>query len=145
MSGLSIKIIIPVVMVLMGSVAGCVSHPPAANAMPDWVNELPEGESVAVGSASYESFGEAKARENATMKALSALALQKGGVVDLESEVNNFQAVSNANGGESVSGRSVVSTKVVIKGKDIQVKGRVQSYWKDTSARRVWVLVVEEK
>ncbi len=117
---------------------------PAAGVAPAWVNELPKGESAAVGSASYEIFGEAKARENAVMKALSALALQKGGRVDLEGEVHNMQAVHSANDGERVSGRSVVSTKVTIKGQDIPVKGRVQSYWKDTTARRVWVLVVEE-
>lgn len=124
---------------------GCVGNQTVTVAAPAWVNELPRGESVAVGSASYEIFGEAKARENATMKALSALALQKGGVVDLKGKVENIQTVDRYNGQERISDRSAISTKITIKGKDIPIRGRVHSYWKDTTARRVWVLVVEEK
>ncbi len=124
---------------------GCVNNRIATETPPAWLNEPPKGENVAVGSASYEIFGEAKARENATMKALSALALQKGGVVDLKGEVESIQAVDRYDGQERISDRSTISTKITIKGEDIPIKGRVQSYWKDTTARRIWVLVVEEK
>ena len=131
--------------VFIVAISACTGTPSVAtNTAPDWVNELPEGKSAAVGSASYAIFGEAKARENATMKALTALALQKGGSVDLVGEVQNSQTVSMANGSERVNNRATVTVNAVIKGENIPIKGKVQSYWKDTMNQRVWVLMIEE-
>ncbi len=126
-------------------ISACAGKPSVTtNAAPDWVNELPKGKSAAVGSASYAIFGEAKARENATMKALAALALQKGGSVDLVGEVQSSQTVNMVNGGERISDRSTVTVNAVIKGESIPVKGKVQSHWKDTLNQRVWVLMIED-
>ncbi len=126
-------------------ISACAGTPSGtANVAPDWVNELPKGQSAAVGSASYAIFGEAKARENATMKALTALALQKGGSVDLVGEIQNSQTVNMSNGGERITDRATVTVNAVIKGEDIPVKGKVQSHWKDTVNQRVWVLMIED-
>ncbi len=130
--------------VFITAISACAGTPSnSTNVAPDWVNELPEGQTAAVGSASYAIFGEAKARENATMKALTALALQKGGTVDLVGEVQNSQTVNMTNGGERITDQSTVTVNAVIKGESIPVKGKVQSHWKDTINQRVWVLMIE--
>ncbi len=123
----------------------CVSSPPKRqNLRPDWIASPPSEGNAAVGAASYEVFGETKARENALMKALTQLALQKGGTVDLESKVDSQQVTNVANSGESFHERASISTKAIVRGKEIPINAKIKAFWKDTQGRRIWVLVVEE-
>lgn len=123
---------------------GCLSAPKNPHLRPEWITTPPLGESSAVGAASYEIFGETKARENALMKALTQLALQKGGTVDLESNVDSQQVTNVANSGESFRERASISTKAIVRGKEIPIDAKIKAFWKDTQGKRIWVLIVEE-
>lgn len=104
----------------------------------------PDAKGSAVGAASYEIFGEIKAREKAVMKALVALALQKGGRVDLESSVENRQVLNRHNTSESFSEHASIRTRAIVRGKEIPIDATIKAFWKDVQGRRIWVLVVEE-
>ena len=114
------------------------------NRRPDWVDRPPDAEGSAVGAASYEIFGEIKAREKAVMKALLSLALQKGGTVDLESRVENRQVLNRYNSSESFNESASIRTRAIVSGKEIPVNAKIKVFWKEVEARRIWVLIVEE-
>ncbi|VAX30489.1 hypothetical protein MNBD_NITROSPIRAE01-735 [hydrothermal vent metagenome] len=114
------------------------------NRRPDWVDRPSSAEGSAVGAASYEIFGEIKAREKAVMKALLSLALQKGGTVDLESSVENRQVLSRHNASESFNEQASITTRAIVSGKEIPVNAQIKAFWKDVEGRRIWVLLVEE-
>jgi len=111
---------------------------------PDWIDS-PGGLGSAVGAASYEIFGEIQARERAVMKALSALALQKGATVQLEGRVESRKVVDAAGDSESVREQASVSIHAVVSGREISVKAKIKAFWKDRQGRRVWVWIAEEK
>lgn len=125
-------------------IGGCASPQNNPNLRPTWIDSPPSGNKSAVGAASYEIFGETKARETALMKALTSLALQKGGKVDLESSVDSRQILNVNNSGESFSERASIQTTAIVRGKEIPINAKIKAFWKDTQGRRVWVLVVEE-
>ncbi len=114
------------------------------NRRPDWVDRPPDAEGSAVGAASYEIFGEIKAREKAVMKAMLSLALQKGGTVDLESSVESRQVLSRHNSSESFNEHASISIRAIVSGKEIPVNAKIKAFWKDLQGRRIWVLLVEE-
>jgi len=123
---------------------GCASPQNNPNLRPHWIDSPPSGGSAAVGAASYEIFGETKAREKALMKALTSLALQKGGTVDLESSVDSQQVLNAGNSGESFREQASIRTRAIVRGKEIPINVKIRAFWKDTQGRRIWVLVVEE-
>jgi len=123
---------------------GCLSSPKNPHTRPEWIATPPPGESSAVGAASYEIFGETHAREKALMKALTSLALQKGGTVDLTSSIERQQVLNVGHSGESFRDRTSISTIAIVRGKEIPINAKIKAFWKDTQGRRVWVLVIEE-
>ncbi len=122
----------------------CASPRPNPYQRPNWIDSPPTGGNAAVGAASYEIFGEMKARETALMKALTTLAVQKGGTVDLESSIDSRQVLNVNHAGESFSQRASIKTIAIVRGKEIPINAKIKAFWKDIQGRRIWVLVVEE-
>jgi len=111
----------------------------STNNRPGWIDSPPSGGLSAIGSASYDIFGESWARERAVKKALAELAIQKGSSVEVSGEVSNRQTVS----GNSFSERATVSTNAIIKGQQVEVNAKIEKYWKDGLRKKVWVLLRE--
>ncbi len=122
---------------LIFAATACSTNP---NNRPDWIDSPASSGLSAVGSASYDIFGESWARERATKKALAELALQKGSSVEVSGEVSNKQVVS----GNSFTEHASISTKAIIKGKEITISAKIERYWKDWQGKKVWVLLLEE-
>jgi len=125
------------VILLIFAATACATN---SNNRPDWIDNPSSRGLSAVGSASYDIFGESWARERATKLALAELALQKGSSVEVSGEVNNRQTVS----GDNVSEHASISTKAIIKGQEITINARIEKYWKDWQGKKVWVLLLEE-
>jgi len=124
--------------VLLFSVFACASNP---QTRPSWIDSPPRSGLVAIGSASYDIFGESKARQNAIKKAMAELAIQKGSSVDILGQVANQKVVDQ---NDDVKEQSSVTSYATIRGQQIQIKAKIQEYWKDWENKKVWVLVVEE-
>ena len=116
---------------------GCAS---TQQSRPGWIDSPPSGGLSAIGSASYDIFGESWARKRAVELALAELALQKGSSVDVNSQVSNKQVLSN----NQFSQHATVTTNAVIKGQEIQISAKIEEYWKDSQGRKVWVLLRED-
>lgn len=115
------------------------------NIRPSWVDKPSDSNSIsASASASYEIFGETKARENAILKALSMIALQKSNVVGLESEIGYKSRLISQGKSESLSEHSSVSYKAKVDATEIPVNAKIIAFWKDKVGKRVWVLMAEE-
>lgn len=126
-----------ILILFLFAATACTTNP---NKRPDWIDSPSGGGLSAVGSASYDIFGESWARERATKLALAELALQKGSSVEVSGEVNNKQTVSGNNFSEHAS----ISTKAIIKGQEITISAKIERYWKDWQGKKVWVLLIEE-
>lgn len=131
---------------LLFAISACVAPQQVRdNIRPSWIDEPPDSSLIsASASASYEIFGEAKARENAIMKALSLIALQKSSAIDLESEISHKSRLVLQGKSESLSERSSVSYKAKVGGQEIPVNAKIVAFWKDKIGKRVWVLMAEE-
>ncbi len=108
---------------------------------PAWVDAPPMGHTVGV--ASYAVFGEPKARENAVLKAITSIALQKGSDVDVAGRVGKLSVVDMRDGVESFRETATIKVQANIKGRDVPVKAEIKAYWKDTRRMRIWVLMSE--
>ncbi len=111
---------------------------------PIWIDTPPSNGLAASASASYEIFGETKARENAVMKALSIIALQKASTVDIEGKVDHVSQFSSQGDTESFRENASISVKTTIGGSEIPVKANIKAFWKDKIGKRIWVLIAEE-
>jgi len=111
---------------------------------PVWIDTPPTNSLAASASASYEIFGETKARENAIIKALSMIALQKASKVDIEGKVDHISQFSSQDGTELFKENASISVKTTIGGSKIPVKANIKAFWKDKIGKRIWVLIAEE-
>ena len=120
----------------------CATSPNGSNTRPAWIDFVPDD--AAVGSSSYEIFGEAKARKSAVMNAISSIAVQKSSTVDVDGTVSKVTSVDTKNGNESYQEAAIVTVEANVQGRRIQVSASIKEYWKDTRGRRIWVLMQEE-
>jgi len=116
----------------------CVTTAPSTR--PAWIDTPSGGNLSAIGSASYDIFGESWARERAIQLALAELATQKGSSVEVSSKITNKQTVF----GNNVTEQASVSTTATIKGEGISLNAKIEKYWKDWQGKKVWVLLREE-
>lgn len=130
------------VFIITLSLVACVSNSSKNATRPAWVDSPPAGHASAV--ASYAIFGEAKARENAVMKAISSIALQKGSEVDVNGSVGKVSVVDTSGQRESFRETATVTVEANIKGNNVPVNAKIKAYWKDTRGKRVWVLMAED-
>ncbi|VAW84341.1 hypothetical protein MNBD_GAMMA16-709 [hydrothermal vent metagenome] len=120
----------------------CASTPGSPDHRPDWIDQIPNN--GAVGSSSYEIFGEARARKDAVMKAISSIAIQKSSTVNVDGTVSKVTSVNSQDGKETFREAAIVTVEANIQGRKIQVSAKIKEYWKDTRRRRIWVLMHEE-
>jgi len=129
-------LLISALLLILNACASTSAH----NGRPAWIDNQSKHGLSAIGSASYDIFGESWARERAVKKALAELAIQKGSSVDVLGAVENKQVLSNGSFAEQAS----VTTHAVIKGQEIAINAKIKEYWKDLEGKKVWVLMVEE-
>lgn len=122
---------------LLTLIAACATNP---SARPGWIDSPPSGNLSAIGSASYDIFGESWARDRAVKLALAELAIQKGSSVEISGEINNKQTVS----GNNVTEHASISTNATILGQEVSINAKIEKFWKDGQGKKVWVLLREE-
>jgi hypothetical protein len=125
-------------------VTACATPTKNVSDRPAWVDSPPTGALSSAASASYEIFGEAKAREKAVYKAISMIALQKVGKVDVQGDVEHVSELRSNGGAGALRERALISVKTQVDGHEIPVNAQIKAYWKDTRGKRVWVLMSEE-
>ncbi len=143
MSGQKIAAVVAIVFTLTLS-ACTVSHPKKTDQRPSWIDAPPDGGLTAAASASYEIFGEAKARESAILKALSMIALQKSNRVNINGNIDHTLQYSMNGNDESLRESASVSMSARVNGREIPVNAKVIAYWKNKVKKRIWVLMKED-